>query len=173
MIGVISSLMLPSLVLFILIYGIYKKKNVYDLFVEGAKESFDMVLNLFPSILAMILGVNILVKSEIIPVLFSSISNILTLLKIPLDVLPMMLIRPISGSSALAILNNILSKFGPDSFQGVLASLVQGSTDTTFYVLTLYFGSIGIKKIRYSLWAGLFADLIGLILSIIVANYLF
>ena len=64
----------------------------------------------------------------------------------------MMLIRPISGSSALAILNNILSKFGPDSFQGVLASLVQGSTDTTFYILTLYFGSIGIKKIRYSLW---------------------
>lgn len=173
MIDLISSLMLPGLVLFILLYGIYKKKNVYDLFVEGAKESFDMVLNLFPSILAMILGVNILVKSEFITFLFSSLSNILKFFKIPLDVLPMMLIRPISGSSALAILNNILSKFGPDSFQGVLASLVQGSTDTTFYILTLYFGSIGIKKIRYSLWSGLFADLTGIILSIVVTNWLF
>ena len=173
MIGLISSLMLPGLVLFILLYGIYKKKNVYDLFVEGAKESFDMVLNLFPSILAMILGVNILVKSEFITFLFSSLSNILKFFKIPLDVLPMMLIRPISGSSALAILNNILSKFGPDSFQGVLASLVQGSTDTTFYILTLYFGSVGIKKIKYSLWAGLFADLTGIILSIVVTNWLF
>ena len=85
----------------------------------------------------------------------------------------MMLVRPISGSSSLAILNNILSTFGPDTFQGVLASLVQGSTDTTFYILTLYFGSIGIKKIRYSLWAGLFADIVGIILSIIITNYLF
>lgn len=173
MIKIISSFMLPGLVLFVLIYGILKKQNVYDLFVEGAKESFDMVLSLFPSMLAMILGVNILVKSDIINFLFSSLSGILNFLRIPLEVLPMMFIRPISGSSALAILNNILSTFGPDSFQGVLASLIQGSTDTTFYVLTLYFGSIGIKKIKYSLWAGLFADLVGIILSIVIANYLF
>ena len=173
MIKIISSLVLPMLVLFILIYGIVKKQNVYDLFIEGAKESFDMVISLFPSMLAMILGVNILVKSEIIPFVFSFLSSILNTLKIPLEVVPMMLIRPISGSSALAILNNILATFGPDSFQGVLASLIQGSTDTTFYVLTLYFGSIGIKKIKYSLWAGLFADIIGISLSIIITNYLF
>lgn len=173
MIKIISSLVLPGLVLFILIYGIVKKQNVYDLFIEGAKESFDMVINLFPSMLAMILGVNILVKSEIIPFIFSCFSSVLNILKIPLEVLPMMLIRPISGSSALAILNNILATFGPDSFQGILASLIQGSTDTTFYVLTLYFGSIGIKKIRYSLWAGLFADIVGIILSIVITNYLF
>lgn len=173
MIKIISSLMIPTLVLFILIYGILNKKNVYDLFVEGAKESFDMVLDLFPSMLAMILGVNLLVKSEIITFLFSSLSGILNLLRIPLEVLPMMFMRPISGSSALAILNNILSIFGPDSFQGVLASLIQGSTDTTFYVLTLYFGSVGIKKIKYSLWAGLFADIVGIVLSIMIANYLF
>ena len=173
MIKVISSLMLPALVLFVLLYGIFKKQNVYDLFIEGAKESFDMVINLFPPMLAMILGVNILVKSEIITFLFSSLTSILNLLKIPLEVLPMIFMRPISGSSALAILNNILSTFGPDSFQGVLASLIQGSTDTTFYVLTLYFGSIGIKKIKYSLWAGLFADIVGIALSIIIVNYLF
>lgn len=173
MIKIISSLILPFLVLIVLLYGIYKKKNVYELFIDGAKESFDMVISLFPTMLAMILGVNILVKSEIISFVFSSLKGILSLLSIPIEVLPMMIMRPISGSSALAILNNILSVFGPDSFQGVLASLIQGSTDTTFYVLTLYFGSIGIKKIKYSLWAGLFADLIGIILSVLITNYLF
>lgn len=173
MIKLVSSLMIPFLVLFILIYGIYKKQNVYDLFVEGAKESFDMSLNLFPSMLAMILGVNILVKSGFISFVFSSLTSVLNFLRVPFEVLPMIFIRPISGSSALAILNNILATFGPDSFQGVLASLIQGSTDTTFYVLTLYFGSIGIKKIKYSLWAGLFADLVGIVLSIIIVNCLF
>ena len=88
-------------------------------------------------------------------------------------ILAMCLMRPISGSSTLAILNNIYSKYGPDSFYGRLASVIQGSTDTTFYVLTLYFGSIGIKKIRYSLIAGLFADLIGIIASIIIVNIMF
>lgn len=173
MIKTISSLILPTIILIILLYGIYKKKNVYDLFVEGAKESFDMITSLFPTMLAMILGINIFIKSEIITFVFSSLKGILNFLSIPLEVLPMMFVRSISGSSSLAILNNILSTFGPDSFQGVLASLIQGSTDTTFYVLTLYFGSIGIKKIKYSLWAGLFADIVGIILSVVITNYLF
>lgn len=173
MIDILSSLMIPFLVLFILIYGIFKKKDVYNLFIEGAKESFSMITSLFPSMLAMILGVNIIVKSGFITYIFSFLSDILNVLKIPLSVLPMMLMRPISGSSALALLNNILATFGPDSFEGVLASLIQGSTDTTFYVLTLYFGSVGIKKIRYSLWAGLFADIVGIVISIMITNYLF
>ena len=173
MIDILSSLMIPFLVLFILIYGIFKKQDVYNLFIEGAKESFSMITSLFPSMLAMILGVNIIVKSGFITYIFSFLSDILNILKIPLSVLPMMLMRPISGSSALALLNNILATIGPDSFEGVLASLIQGSTDTTFYVLTLYFGSVGIKKIRYSLWAGLFADIVGIIISIIITNYLF
>ena len=81
--------------------------------------------------------------------------------------------RPISGTSSLAILNNLFSDFGPDSFIGRLGSVIQGSTDTTFYVLTLYFGSVGIKKIRYSLWAGLFADVVGIIASIMVVHFFF
>lgn len=172
MINLLSSLIIPFLVLFIIIYAIFKKKDVYNLFIEGAKESFPMITSLFPSMLAMILGVNIIVKSGFISFIFSFLSSVTTIFRIPLDVLPMMLIRPISGSSALALLNNILNKFGPDSFEGILASLIQGSTDTTFYVLTLYFGSVGIKKIRYSLWAGLFADLVGIVISIIITNYL-
>ena len=85
----------------------------------------------------------------------------------------MALIRPFSGSSSLAILNHLFESFGPDSYIGILGSVIQGSTDTTFYILTLYFGSVGIYKIRYSLWAGLCADFIGVIVSVIVVQLLF
>jgi spore maturation protein B len=80
--------------------------------------------------------------------------------------------RPISGTSSLAVLTNIYSLFGPDSSLGILASFIQGSTDTTFYIITLYFGSVGIKKIKYSLWAGLFADLVSIIISILFVNFI-
>ncbi len=153
------------MVLFILIYGFTKNTNIYDSFINGSKESFKMCIQIFPNLLAMILAIDILINSNIL----ESISKFINY---PYEIISMCLMRPISGSSTLAILNNIYSKYGPDSFYGRLASVIQGSTDTT-YVLTLYFGSIGIKKIRYSLIAGLFADLIGIIASIIIVNIMF
>ena len=173
MLGMISSLIIPLMVLGIVLYGIIKKVNVYDVFIDGAKESFDMVLSMFPNLLAMILGINIFLKSNLLTSVIKFINPVLESIKLPYQVLPMALIRPISGSSSLAFLNNIFSEFGPDSFLGKLGSVIQGSTDTTFYIITLYFGCIGIKKIRYALWAGLFADLIGIISSVIIVNLLF
>ena len=173
MLTVISNLIIPLMVLGIVLYGIIKKVNVYDIFIEGAKESFEMILSLFPNLLAMILGINIFLKSNLLNFLINFIKPILEVIKIPYQILPMALIRPISGSSSLAFLNNIFEEFGPDSFIGRLGSVVQGSTDTTFYIITLYFGCIGIKKIRYALWAGLFADLIGIISSILIVSFLF
>lgn len=173
MLKIISSLIIPLMVLGIVLYGIIKKVNVYDVFIDGAKESFDMVLSMFPNLLAMILGINIFLKSNLLSSLIKFINPILKFIKLPYQILPMALIRPISGSSSLAFLNNIFSEFGPDSFLGRLGSVIQGSTDTTFYIITLYFGCIGIKKIKYALWAGLFADLIGIISSIIIVNMLF
>lgn len=169
----ISQLIIPLMVLGIILYGIKKKINIYDVFVEGSKESYEMVLTMFPCMLAMIFGVNIFIKSGILEYIFSHFKWILDILKMPLEIIPMAIMRPISGSSSLAILNNILETMGPDSFAGRLASVIQGSTDTTFYVLTLYFGSVGIKKIKYSLWAGLFADLIGITSAIIIVNMMF
>ena len=148
-------------------------RSIYDAFTEGAKESFDLVFTMFPCLLGMIFGINIFLKSGILEYLFNILNPILKLLEVPLQIFPMMIMRPISGSSSLAILNNIFDSFGPDSFSGRLASVIQGSTDTTFYVLTLYFGSIGIKKIKYALWAGLFADLVGIISAILVVRILF
>ena len=120
--------------------------------------------------LAMIFGINIFLKSGLIDILFNLIKPIKI---IPVEVFPMILLRPISGSASLATLNSIFTNYGPDSISGLIGSVIQGSTDTTFYVLTLYFGSIGIKKIKYSMIAGLFADLIGFIFAIIVVRLLF
>ena len=173
MISNISNLIIPGIVLIVIIYGIKKKINVYDSFIEGAKESFDMIINLFPTYLAMILGINIIVNSGFITFILNFLKPVFEFLKVPLEIIPMALMRPISGGSSLALLNNIFATNGPDSLVGRIGSLIQGSTDTTFYVISLYFGSVGIKKIKYALWAGLFADLLGIISSIIIIKLLF
>ena len=168
----ISNLILPLIVLIVIIYGIYKKTNVYDTFLEGAKESFDMVLSLFPTLLAMILGVNIFIKSGVLDFILIIFKPIFNIIKVPYEVLPLALMRPISGSSGIALLNTILECYGTDSLVGKMSSVIQGSTDTTFYMLTLYFGSIGIKKTRYALAVGLLADLVGIISAIIISKIL-
>ena len=173
MLNFISELMIPLLVLFIVIYGIFKKINVYDAFIEGSTESFQMILTIFPCILAMILGINIFLQSGLLTGVLNFISPILLSLKVPAEIVPMALMRPISGNATLAILNNLLRDFGPDSLIGRLGSVIQGSTETTFYVLTLYFGSVGIKKIRHAMWTGLAVDLIGIISSIIIVLLFF
>ncbi|MCI9434640.1 MAG: spore maturation protein [Bacilli bacterium] len=170
MINFFSNAIIPIIILIIIIYGVKKKVNIYDVFIEGAKESIELAINLFPSMLAMILGVNIFLKSGIIDAFFDKLSSIFMFLRIPYQILPMMIMRPISGSSALAILTNIFQVHGPDSFLGVLGSILQGSTDTTFYILTIYFGTIGVKKIKYALTAGVIADIICIIISIIIVN---
>lgn len=171
--SMLSKYIIPTLVFVIVLYGIIKKINVYDVFIEGSKESFGMILNLFPSLLAMILGVNLLIKSDLLNSMLSVFNPLVNLIKIPKEIIPIALMRPISGSSSLAILNNIFSTLGPDSVAAKLGSIIQGSTDTTFYVLTLYFGCVGIKKIRYAMWAGLLGDLLGIISSIVVVKIFF
>lgn len=170
MINFLSNAIIPLIILIIIIYGVKKKVNIYDVFIEGAKESIELAINLFPSMLAMILGVNIFLKSGFIDAFFDKLSGIFMFFKIPYQILPMMIMRPISGSSALAILTNIFQTYGPDSLLGVLGSILQGSTDTTFYILTIYFGTVGVKKIKYALTAGVIADIICIIISIIIVN---
>ena len=169
----VSNLIIPIMVLGVVGYGIYKKIDIYNVFIDGAKESFDMIFTIFPYLLGMMLAINLFLHSNFLNFFSFLFKPILTIFNIPIDIIPMMLMRPISGTSSLAIMTNIFKEFGPDSFIGRLASTIQGSTDTTFYVITLYFVSIGIKKIRYSLYAGLFADLIGILASILIVKLLF
>ena len=169
----ISNLIIPFLVLIIVIYGNKKKINVYDTFIEGVKDSFSMITNLFPTLLSMIFAVNIFTNSGILNGILNLFKPLFNLIHTPIEILPLGLIRPISSSASLAYLNTIFSKYGPDSFIGTLGSVMQGCTDTTLYVVSLYLGSIGIKKIRYTLIPCFFADLMGIVGSIIIVKLLF
>ena len=169
----LSNLILPLIVLIIVFYGVKKKVNVYDTFTIGAKESFDMTLRLFPTMLGMILGVNIFVKSGVLNFILNLLTPLLKLIQIPKEIIPLAILRPISGGSGIALLQTIIETYGPENIISKMSSVIQGSTDTTLYIITLYFGSIGIKKTKYALKAGLLADLIGIISAIIITKIMF
>lgn len=156
-----SKIILPLLVLFILIYS-YKKINIYETFIEGVKESFSMILEIFPSVLAMIFADNIFTNS-----------NILSALSKNAEIITMIILRPLSGNAALSTLNNIYKIYGPDHFLSFFSSLIQATSDTTFYVLSLYLGVINIKKTRYAPIVCLLADFISIIIAFFVAKLFF
>lgn len=170
--GTLSIIILPLIVLIIVIYGYKKKINIYDSFLKGVFEGLKTTVSIFPNMIAMIFAVNLLISSGFIEYMFSFLTPLLDKYNLSADILSMSFFRPISGNASLAIMNNIFETYGPDSLMGRLASTLQGSTDTTFYVLALYFSSVGIKKSRYALGVGLFADCIGIIMSFILV-YLF
>lgn len=169
----ISIFIIPFLVLTIILYGYKKKINIYDSFITGAKEGLVSTINIFPTLIAMVFAINIFLKSNFIEFALGFLKPVLNIFNIPLDILPMALLRPISGSSTLVIMNNLFALHGPDSLIGRLASVIQGCTDTTFYVMTLYFGSVKILKTRHALKVGLFADLCGIIAAFIIVQLFF
>ena len=120
-----------------------------------------------------VFAINIFLDSNFVPFILGIFQNFFELIHIPMEIMPMALLRPISGTASLAIMNDIFIASSPDSYVGRLASVLQGCTDTTIYVLALYFGSIGIKKIRYSLAVGLFADLVGITVAFLITAILF
>lgn len=171
--NIVSKIILPIFIIIIIFYGFKKKINIYDTFLEGAKDGLVTVFNIFPAIIAMIFAINIFIDSNVL----SFIINLFIPSKYVsinlYNILPMALLRPVSGTASLAIMNNIFQIYGPDSFIGRMASILQGCTDTTIYVIALYFGSIKISKIRYALKVGLFADLIGILVAILLTHLFF
>ncbi len=168
-----STLVIPLFVVIIVLYGLIKEINIYESFLVGAKEGLVMSFDIFPSIIGMLFAINIFLDSNFLFSFTSIFENFLNILKVPIEILPMALLRPISGTATLTLMNEIFLKYGPDSFLGFLSSIVQGCTDTTFYVLLLYFGSVKITKTKYALKVGLFADFMGLVFAIIVTNIFF
>lgn len=154
---------IPIVVLFIIVYGYKNKVSIYDSFMEGAREGLHSILTIIPPIFGLVLAVNIFIESGIISSLFNYNSELIA----------MSILRPMSGNASLAMLSTIYNKYGVDSFNGILASLIQGANDTTIYILALYFSSIKVKKIRYALFIGLFADLCGVIAAYIVVKFFF
>lgn len=166
------SYVIPLIVLFILVYGYFKKISIYDEFLKGAKEGLITIFNITPAVLAMVLAINIFSKSGVVEFLLGFLKPLFNYLRLPLDILSMAILRPISGNASLAIMNNIYYTYGVDSFASFLASILQGCTDTTIYVLALYFGSVHITKTHHALWVGLFADLCGIIAAFVL-SYIF
>lgn len=169
----VSNFIVPIFVLFIILYGFKKKVNIYDSFLIGAKDGLITVFRIAPAVIAMVFATNLFLNSHFLEFVFSYFTPLLNALDIPINVLPMALVRPISGTASLAIMSNIFEVYGPDSFVGRLASNLQGCTDTTIYVLALYFGSIKVTKTKHALSAGLFADAVGIIAAFIITFIFF
>ena len=162
---------MPVLILIIFVVSFIKKSNAFDLFIEGAVEGISLFVSIFTSLLAMIFIVNLLNEVKLFE-MFSAIIAPITQ-NIPDAIIPMCMFRPISGGAAMAIMVDLFKLYGPDSLSGMMASVIQGSTDTTFYVLTLYFSSVGIKKIRNAIPIGLFADAVGITVGILLTIIFF
>lgn len=166
----ISIITIPIFIFFIVFYGYIKKINVYESFLNGAKEGLEIVYNIFPAVLAMVFAVSIFLDSNVLSFLLNPITK---LLNMPSQILPMAFLRPISGTASLTIMTDIFKNYGPDSFAGRLSSVIQGCTDTTIYVLALYYSSIKVKKTRYTLFIGLMADFVGILMAFILTNIFF
>lgn len=173
MLATLSVWMIPLLLLAIPLVGVVRRVKVYEAFVEGAAEGFQTAIRVMPYLVAMMVAINIFRASGAMGALAELLSPVCVLLGIPADIVPLAIMRPLSGSGSLGLTTEIIHTFGPDSFIGKLASVIIGSTDTTFYILTVYFGAIGITKPRYSLFVGLFGDLIGFFASVYFCQKIF
>ena len=168
-----SLCILPAYILVILTYGMIKKIPVYEEFVEGAKDGFKVAITIIPYLVALIVAISMFRASGALEWLTQALSPILEICKIPSDIVPIIFTRSLSGSATLGLFSEIASTHGAEAFITKLAAIMVGSSETTFYVLTVYFGSVGIKKFRYALLTGIIADIIGIVLAILVARIFF
>lgn len=162
-----SNIAVPFTILLIIVYGLIEKQSVFDVFLEGAKEGLQIVINIFPTLLGLFLSINVLRASGIIEAFTNLVLPFLNLLKIPSEILPLALLRPISGSASMAVATDIMKNFGVDSLIGLMSSTIMGSTETTLYTIALYTSAVKIKKTRFVLIAALLADFIGMLTSVI------
>ena len=162
----ISTIAVPVVIIIIVIYGIADKKKVYDIFVEG----MSIVIKIFPTLLGIFLAVGVLRSSGLLEIITRAVSIFTNRVGFPSEVMPLAMLRPISGSASLAVATDIMKTYGVDSKIGLITSTIMGSTETTFYTIAIYTGSIGVKKIRFVLVAALIADFVGMLTSAIVWN---
>lgn len=169
----ISNLAMPMIILIIVIYGIKERKDVFDLFLEGAKEGIKITLNIFPTLIGLFIAIGALRSSGILDLINNIAGTFLNMISFPIDLMPLAILRPISGSSSIAIATDIMKNYGVDSKLGLIASTIMGSTETTIYTIAIYTSCIKVKKTRHILVAALCADLVGMITSIVICNFMF
>src|ERR1051326_2698806 len=170
MVNALSILAIPFLLSFFPVYAAARGIKVYDEFVEGAKEAFNVIMRIIPFLVTMLVAIGMFKGAGGIDLLTKILSPVLTPLQFPTDLVPLALMRPLSGSATLALLTDIVHRLGPDNLTSLMAATIYGSTETTFYVAAVYFGAVGIKQTRHAIPAGLLADLTGVIASVIICR---
>lgn len=172
-INYISIIAMPFIILIIVFRAIKEKKNVFDIFLKGGIDGVNITLKIFPTLIGLFMAIGMLRSSGIIDFITKIISPILSLIQFPKEVVPLALLRPISGSASMAVATDIIKNNGADSFTGILASVIMGSTETTLYTIAVYTSSVKIKNTRGILIAALAADLTGIIVSLLICRYIF
>ena len=169
----VSIFAIPALILFVVAYGAIKKVKIYEAFVEGAKEGFNIGVRIIPFLVAMLVAIGIFRAGGAMDILTTVLSPLTSLIGMPAETVPMAIMRPLSGSGALGVMSEIIKTHGADSFIGRMVSVMMGSGETTFYVLAVYFGSVSITKTRHAVPAGIIADIAGILASVWIVNLIF
>ncbi|MFT8362392.1 MAG: spore maturation protein [Sporolactobacillus sp.] len=172
-ITVVSIWLVPVLIAIILLHASYKRIPSYDAFVTGGKEGIRLAVSIMPYLVGMLTAIGVFRASGAMDGLSALLRPALRMIGMPAEVVPLALLRPISGNGALGLMSELIKTYGADSFIGRLASVMQGSTDTTFYVVTVYFGAVGVKRIGDALKVGLLADLVGVCCAVIIVTMVF
>lgn len=169
-INYLSNIAVPGIIILIIIYGLKEKNKVFDTFLIGAKEGIEIVFKMFPTLIGIFLAIGALRSSGVIDFIVDLMSPLVELLKIPSEVMPLALLRPISGSASMAVAVDIMQNYGVDTLIGLISSTIMGSTETTFYTIAIYTSCVGIKKTRGILVAALAADIAGMIASSVICR---
>lgn len=172
MLRLISVIAVPLMITGIVAYGMSKKINVYDCFTEGARDGLESMLGVVAPLVGLMVAISMFRASGALELLSRILKPITDALGMPSDVLPLALLRPVSGSGSIALVTDILKNHGPDSAEGKIASVMMGSTETTFYTVAVYFGTVGIKHLRHTVKSALLADLTGMLLAVYVTRLL-
>ena len=168
----VSNLAMPLIILIIVIYGLKEKRKVFDDFLDGAKEGIGIVLSIFPTLIGLFVAIGALRSSGILDIIIRILNPILSMINFPTELMPLAMLRPISGSSSIAIATDIMTNYGTDTELGMMASVIMGSTETTLYTIAVYTSCVKIKKTRFILLAALTADIVGIITSVVVCRIL-
>ncbi len=169
----ISAAFVPAFIALIVVYGTVKRVNVYESFVKGAKQGFSTVVRILPYVVGFVFAIQIFTASGCFDYIASALAPILKPAGIPPEILPLFLMQPFSGSASIAMLTSLYGRYGPDSFIGRVSSTMMGSSETIFYTVSLYYGSVGVKKTRYTIPAAIISAIAGLIASVLICRLMF
>ena len=170
LINFMSNLAMPLIILLIAMYGLVEKNKVFDDFLDGAKEGMEMVFNILPTLIGLFVAIGALRNSGILDIIIRIITPLLNVIQFPSEIMPLAMLRPISGSGSIAIATDMMKNYGVDSTIGMMASTIMGSTETTLYTIAVYTSCVKIKKTRFILLAALIAEVVGMLVSVAICR---